>query len=184
MTLNQRWPTGNPLLCSCGAATMPSITLQNLISKRDIGPVICTFNNSQLAITQRYKNVIGTSTTYLDVPRTLPQRYVLAGQLLGPESTVCQNQINNIQMDQKIFRNVGPTLTKRPWRLYNVEYISATWHTRFEYIIKNYPSYRLPTRIHTIHIGTTSSTEPYSLMKMFLTVFKIDGIVTLTINRR
>ena len=31
---------------------------------------------------------------------------------------------------------------------------------------------------------TTSSTKPYSLMKIFLTVFKIEGIVALTIKGR
>ena len=30
--------------------------------------------------------------------------------------------------------------------------------------------------LYTRHIVTTSSTEPYSLMKIFLTVFKIEGI--------
>ena len=37
---------------------------------------------------------------------------------------------------------------------------------------------------YTRHIGMTSSTEPYSLMKIFLTVFKIEGIAALTINGR
>ena len=37
---------------------------------------------------------------------------------------------------------------------------------------------------YTRHIGMTSSTEPYSLMKIFLTVFKIEGIVALTIKGR
>ena len=32
------------------------------------------------------------------------------------------------------------------------------------------------------HIVMTSSTEPYSLMKIFLTVFKIEVIVALTIK--
>ena len=36
--------------------------------------------------------------------------------------------------------------------------------------------------LYTRHIVTTSSTEPYSLMKIFLTVFKIKGIVALTIK--
>ena len=36
----------------------------------------------------------------------------------------------------------------------------------------------------TRHIGTASSTEPYSLMKIFLTVFKIEGIVALAIKGR
>ena len=34
------------------------------------------------------------------------------------------------------------------------------------------------------HIGTTSSTEAYSLMKIFQTVFKIEGIVALIIKER
>ena len=34
------------------------------------------------------------------------------------------------------------------------------------------------------HIVTTSSTKPFSLMKLFLTVFKIEGIVALTIKGR
>ena len=37
---------------------------------------------------------------------------------------------------------------------------------------------------YTRHIVTNSSTEPYSLMKIFLTVFKIEGIVALTIKGR
>ena len=37
---------------------------------------------------------------------------------------------------------------------------------------------------YTRHIVTTSSTEPYSHMKIFLTVFKIEGIVALTIKGR
>ena len=36
--------------------------------------------------------------------------------------------------------------------------------------------------LYTRHIVTTSSTKPYSLMKIFLTVFKIEGIVALTIK--
>ena len=36
--------------------------------------------------------------------------------------------------------------------------------------------------LYTRHIVTTSSTEPYSLMKIFLTVFKLEGIVALTIK--
>ena len=36
----------------------------------------------------------------------------------------------------------------------------------------------------TRHIVTTSSTKPYSLMKTFLTVIKIEGIVALTIKGR
>ena len=35
---------------------------------------------------------------------------------------------------------------------------------------------------YTRRIGMTSSTEPYSLMKIFLIVFKIEGIVALTIK--
>ena len=38
--------------------------------------------------------------------------------------------------------------------------------------------------LYTRHIVTTSSTEPYILMKIFLTVFKIEGIVALTIKKR
>ena len=38
--------------------------------------------------------------------------------------------------------------------------------------------------LYTRHIVTTSSTEPYSLMKIFLAVFKIEGIVALTIKER
>ena len=34
------------------------------------------------------------------------------------------------------------------------------------------------------NIVMTSSTEPYSLMKIFLTVFKIESIVALTIKGR
>ena len=34
------------------------------------------------------------------------------------------------------------------------------------------------------HIVTTSSTEPYGIMKIFPTVFKIEGIVALTIKGR
>ena len=35
-----------------------------------------------------------------------------------------------------------------------------------------------------IFIVMTSSTEPYSFMKIFITVFKIEGIVALTIKGR
>ena len=38
--------------------------------------------------------------------------------------------------------------------------------------------------LYTRHIVTTSSTELYSLTKIFLTVFKIEGIVALTIKGR
>ena len=38
--------------------------------------------------------------------------------------------------------------------------------------------------LHIRHIVTTSSTDPYNLMKIFLTVFKIEGIVALTIKER
>ena len=38
--------------------------------------------------------------------------------------------------------------------------------------------------LYTRHIVTTSSTELYSLMKIFLTVFKIEGIIALTIKGR
>ena len=38
--------------------------------------------------------------------------------------------------------------------------------------------------LYTRHIVTTSSTELYNLMKIFLTVFKIEGIVALTIKER
>ena len=38
--------------------------------------------------------------------------------------------------------------------------------------------------LYTRHTVTTSSTEPYHLMKIFLTVFKIEGIVALTIQGR
>ena len=38
--------------------------------------------------------------------------------------------------------------------------------------------------LYTRHIVKTSSTVPHSLMKIFLTVFKIEGIVTLTIKGR
>ena len=38
--------------------------------------------------------------------------------------------------------------------------------------------------LYTRHIVTASSTEPYSLMKIFLTVFKTEGIVALTIIGR
>ena len=41
-----------------------------------------------------------------------------------------------------------------------------------------------PPYLYTKHIVTTSSTELYSLMKIFLTVFKIEGIVALTIKER
>ena len=37
---------------------------------------------------------------------------------------------------------------------------------------------------YTRHIGMTSSTELYSLMKIFLKVFKKEGIVPLTIKGR
>ena len=37
---------------------------------------------------------------------------------------------------------------------------------------------------YTRHIGMTYSTEPYSLMKIFPSVFKIEGIVALTIKGR
>ena len=43
---------------------------------------------------------------------------------------------------------------------------------------------RAAISFYTRHIGMTSSTEPYSLMKIFLTVFKIGGLVALTIRRR
>ena len=36
--------------------------------------------------------------------------------------------------------------------------------------------------LYTRHIVTTSSTEPYSLMKIFLTAFKIECIVALPIK--
>ena len=38
--------------------------------------------------------------------------------------------------------------------------------------------------LYTRHIVTTSSTEPYSLMKIFLAVFKIEVIVALSIKER
>ena len=38
--------------------------------------------------------------------------------------------------------------------------------------------------LYTRHIVTISPTELYSLMKIFLTVFKIEGIVALTIKGR
>ena len=38
--------------------------------------------------------------------------------------------------------------------------------------------------LYTRHKVTISSTELYSLMKLFLTVFKIEGIVALTIKGR
>ena len=38
--------------------------------------------------------------------------------------------------------------------------------------------------LYTTHIVTTSSTEPYSLMKIFLMVFKIEGILASTIKGR
>ena len=38
--------------------------------------------------------------------------------------------------------------------------------------------------LYTRHIVTTSPTKPYSLMKIFLTVFKIEGIVALTVTGR
>ena len=38
--------------------------------------------------------------------------------------------------------------------------------------------------LYTRHIATTSSTKSYSLMKIFLTVFIIKGIVALTIKGR
>ena len=38
--------------------------------------------------------------------------------------------------------------------------------------------------LYTIHIVTTSSTEPYSNMKIFLTVSKKEGIVAFNIKRR
>ena len=37
---------------------------------------------------------------------------------------------------------------------------------------------------YTRHIGMTSCTEPYSLMKIFLMLFKIEGIEALTIKGR
>ena len=37
---------------------------------------------------------------------------------------------------------------------------------------------------YTRHIVTTSSTESYSLMKLFLTVFKTERIVAVTIKGR
>ena len=37
---------------------------------------------------------------------------------------------------------------------------------------------------YTRHIVTTSSTVPYSVMKVFLMVFKTEGIVALTIKGR
>ena len=40
------------------------------------------------------------------------------------------------------------------------------------------------TRAAVFFIVTTSSTEPYSLIKISLTVFKIEGIVALTIKER
>ena len=36
--------------------------------------------------------------------------------------------------------------------------------------------------LYTRHIVTTSSTEQQSLMKIFLTVFKIEGIVAISIK--
>ena len=38
--------------------------------------------------------------------------------------------------------------------------------------------------LYTRHIVTTSSIKPYSLMKLFLMVFKIEAIVALTIKGR
>ena len=38
--------------------------------------------------------------------------------------------------------------------------------------------------VYTRHTVTTSYTEPYSLMKIFLTVFKTKGTVALTIKGR
>ena len=38
--------------------------------------------------------------------------------------------------------------------------------------------------LYTSHIVTTSSKEPYNLMKIFQTVFKIEGIVAKTIKGR
>ena len=38
--------------------------------------------------------------------------------------------------------------------------------------------------LYTSNIVMTSSTEPYGLMKIFLTEFKIKGIVALTIKGR
>ena len=38
--------------------------------------------------------------------------------------------------------------------------------------------------LYTTYIVTTSSTEPYSHMKIFLMVFKIEDIVALTIKGR
>ena len=38
--------------------------------------------------------------------------------------------------------------------------------------------------LNTRHIVTTSSTEPYSLMKIYLTVLKKEGLVALTIKGR
>ena len=36
--------------------------------------------------------------------------------------------------------------------------------------------------LYTRHIVRTSSIDPYSLMKIFLMIFKIEGIVVLTIK--
>ena len=38
--------------------------------------------------------------------------------------------------------------------------------------------------VYTRHIAMTSSTEPYRLMKIFITIFKIEVIVALTIKGR
>ena len=45
-------------------------------------------------------------------------------------------------------------------------------------------STKLPYKIYTRYIGMASSTESYSLMKICLTVFEIEGIVSSTIKRR
>ena len=41
---------------------------------------------------------------------------------------------------------------------------------------------RAPIFFYTRHIVTITSTEPYSLMKIFLMVFKIEGIVAVIIK--
>ena len=41
-----------------------------------------------------------------------------------------------------------------------------------------------PPHFLSAHVVITSSTEPYSLMKISLAIFKTEGIVALTIKRR
>ena len=51
-------------------------------------------------------------------------------------------------------------------------------------VAASYEHERQPHIFHTRHIVMISSTELYSLMKIFLIVFKIEGILALTIKGR